>query len=387
MTVEWTPVFVLPNVPLDQAVDCEIAAIAPAHDPRVKALKRAHPTFKQFLNRFSDNFGEKFEPAVLLLDADAPPSFRTVAALGSFRDTVALSAITHGRAMELRYPRGHRVLFGEAFAIYPWMLDRHYKDVIGSTPAILGTHMVSSFRGQSSPTIFRTPLAASDIDEPLLSALLARWRRRYEAHEPAWEDVALMRSLNMAYQASLLPAGTDTTFYDVGRIVSLWVSAFETLVHPGGSGQADRKKVFELIERTRWAIPASGQLAHDTGGKTKVKRTLASWLVETLYVCRNDFLHGNPVDRSTLLLATPQRTIFEYAAPLYRIALTAFLPLTYDAPIPSKENPEALGEYIADRMTFMDPQKAAEEGLLTATQPPPIPGTRRPRIIRPAGNI
>jgi|GEM_PF-745003 len=387
MTVEWTPVFVLPNVPLDQAVDCEIAAIAPAHDPRVKALKRAHPTFKQFLNRFSDNFGEKFEPAVLLLDADAPPSFRTVAALGSFRDTIALSAITHGRAMELRYPRGHRVLFGEAFAIYPWMLDRHYKDVIGSTPAILGTHMVSSFRGQSSPTIFRTPLAASDIDEPLLSALLARWRRRYEAHEPAWEDVALMRSLNMAYQASLLPAGTDTTFYDVGRIVSLWVSAFETLVHPGGSGQADRKKVFELIERTRWAIPASGQLAHDTGGKTKVKRTLASWLVETLYVCRNDFLHGNPVDRSTLLLATPQRTIFEYAAPLYRIALTAFLPLTYDAPIPSKENPEALGEYIADRMTFMDPQKAAEEGLLTATQPPPIPGTRRPRIIRPAGNI
>lgn len=134
--------------------------------------------------------------------------------------------------MELRYPRGHRVLFGEAFAIYPWMLDRHYKDVIGSTPAILGTHMVSSFRGQSSPTIFRTPLAASDIDEPLLSALLARWRRRYGAHEPAWEDVALMRSLNMAYQASLLPAGTDTTFYDVGRIVSLWVSAFEILVHP-----------------------------------------------------------------------------------------------------------------------------------------------------------
>ncbi|BCH20023.1 hypothetical protein [Mesorhizobium sp. L-2-11] len=69
MTVEWTPVFVLPNVPLDQAVECEIAAIAPAHDPRVGALTRAHPTFKQFLNRFSDNFGAK----------SAPPSFRDVA--------------------------------------------------------------------------------------------------------------------------------------------------------------------------------------------------------------------------------------------------------------------------------------------------------------------
>jgi hypothetical protein len=384
MTVDWTPVFVLPNVPLDQAVECEIAAIAPAHDTRVKALKRAHPTFEQFLNRFSDNFGAKFEPAVLLLDAAAPPSFRDVSALGSFRDILALSTITYSRALDLRYPRGHRVLFGEAFAIYPWMLDRHYEDVIGSTPAILGTHEVSSFRGQSSPTIFRTPLAANDIDAPLLAALLARWRRRYEAEEPAWEDVALMRSLNMAYHASLLPAGTDTTFYDVGRIVSLWVSAFEILVHPGGNGQANREKVFELIERTPWAIPASGQLAHETGGKTKARRTLASWLIQTLYDCRNDFLHGNPVERSTLLLATPQRTIFEYAAPLYRIALTAFLPLAYEAPKPSATDAEAFGRYIVDRMTFMDPQKTAEEALLTATQTPPDPGTRRPRITRHA---
>ena len=124
---------------------------------------------------------------------------------------------------------------------------------------------------------------------------------------PPWEDVALMRSLNMAYQASLLPAGTDTTFYDVGRVVSLWVSAFEILVHPGGSGQANRDKVFEMIERTTWAIPASGQLAHDTGGKAKVKRTLASSLYQVLYECRNNFLHGNPVE-SAPISSFPRRS-------------------------------------------------------------------------------
>jgi hypothetical protein len=70
-------------------------------------------------------------------------------------------------------------------------------------------------------------------------------------------------------------------------------------VHHGGSGLANRDKVFEMIERTPWAIPASGQLAHDTGGKTKVKRTL-EWLYQVLYECRNDFLHGNPVERSNL---------------------------------------------------------------------------------------
>jgi hypothetical protein len=384
MTADWTPVFVLPNIPLETAIGCEIAALAPAHDRRVAALKRAHPSFRRFLNRFADNFGQKFEPSVLILDTAAPPIFRDVTALASLRDLIALSAVTHSRALELRHPRGHRVLFGEAFAIYPWMLDRHYEDMIGSTPAILGTHELSRFEGQSSPAMFRTSLGESDIDQPLLAALLTRWRRRYEAAQPAWEDVALMRSLNMAYHASLLPAGTDTTFYDVGRVVSLWVSAFEILVHPGGSGQANRDKVFEMIERAPWAIPESGQLGHDTGGKTKVKRTLASWLYQVLYECRNDFLHGNPVERSNLLLATPQRTIFEYAAPLYRIALTAFLPLTYGVPMPSAQDTRAFGAYIADRMDFMGPQKSAEEALLTATRPPASRAVRRARVARPA---
>ncbi len=384
MSAGWTPVFVLPNIPLQAAIGCDIAALAPAHDPRVAAIKRAQPMFRRFLNRFSDNFGQKFEPSVLLVHSAAPPAFLDISALASFRDLIAIATTTCGRALELRHRRGHRVMFGEAFAIYPWMLDRHYEDVIGSTPAILGTHEVASFKGQSSPAIFRTPVDENDIDQPLLAALLARWMRRYEAAEAAWEDIVLMRSLNMAYNASLLPAGTDTTFYDVGRVVSLWVSAFEILVHPGGSGQANRDKVFELIEKTPWTIAASAALAHDTGGKTKVKRTLASWLYQALYDCRNDFLHGNPVDRTKLILPLPQRTVFEYAAPLYRLALTSFLPLLYAKPMPSADDAKLLGAYIAERMEYMSPQKLAEEALLTATKPPALPRSTRTRVTRPS---
>lgn len=384
MTVGWTPVFVLPNVPLQAAIGCDLATLAPAHDPRVAAIKRAKPMFRRFLNRFSDNFGQKFEPSVLLVHSGAPPAFFDISALASFRDLIAIATTSYGRALELRQRRGHRVMFGEAFAIYPWMLDRHYEDVIGSTPALLGTHEVASFKGQSSAAIFRTPVDESDIDQPLLTALMSHWALRYEAAEPVWADVALMRSLNMAYNASLLPAGTDTTFYDVGRVVSLWVSAFEILVHPGGSGQANRDKVFELIEKTPWVIPASAALAYDTGGKTKVKRTLASWLYQALYDCRNDFLHGNPVDRATLMLPLPQRTVFEYAAPLYRLALTSFLPLVYAKPMPN-EDAKAIGAYIAERMEYMGPQEFAEEALLTATRPPPQPGPTRSRVTRPSG--
>ena len=382
MTVGWTPAFVLPNIPLQAAIGCDIAVLAPAHDPRVTAIKRAQPMFRRFLNRFSDNFGQKFEPSVLLVHATAPTAFLDISALASFRDLIAIATTTYGRALELSHRRGHRVMFGEAFAIYPWMLDRHYEDVIGSTPAILGTHEVASFKGQSSPAIFRTPVGESDIDQPLLAALLAHWTRRYEAVDPAWADVVVMRSLNMAYNASLLPAGTDTTFYDVGRVVSLWVSAFEILVHPGGNGQANRDKVFELIEKTAWAIPASAALAHDTGGKTKVKRTLASSIYQALHDCRNDFLHGNPVDRAKLILPLPKRTVFECAAPLYRLALTSFLPLVYAKPMPGADDAKALGAYIAERMEYVAPQKSAEEALLTATQPPPLSGPSSGRRAR-----
>ncbi len=101
-----------------------------------------------------------------------------------------------------------------------------------------------------------------------------------------------------------------------------------------------------------------------------MKRTLASWLYQALYECRNSFLHGNPVERADLILPVSQRTVFEYAAPLYRLALTAFLPLAQDKPIPPVTDAEAFGARIAEHVDFMDPQKHMEEAILTAAQPP-----------------
>lgn len=91
-----------------------------------------------------------------------------------------------------------------------------------------------------------------------------------------------MRSLDMAYHASLLPTLSDTSFYDVGRLISLWVSAFEILVHPGGNGVAKRDRVLALLERTSWQRAACAATTYETGGKTNVGRTLAPWLYQAL---------------------------------------------------------------------------------------------------------
>ena len=310
--------------------------------------------------------------------------FYTVGAVASFRDLIALSVVAYNRALELKYPRGHRVLFGNAFAFYPWMIDRKYEHLIGSTPAILGIHDVRKFRGQSSPELFR--MNGRHVDKPLLDALLTRWRQHYMDPAPAWSDIALFRSLNMAYHASLLPAASDMTFYDVGRLVSLWVSAFEILVHPGGDGQANRDKVFELLEGVHWHLRGCIDKCFETGGKNKIKRTLGSWLYQALSDRRNDFIHGNPVSQADLRLPASGRNLFEYAAPLYRLALTSFLPLDFTRRPPPVRDAEAFGAYVAERMEFFDPQSSFEEALLTAREQPREPvalaASRRHRASR-----
>ena len=230
---EWTAAAVLPNIELQKPIEGGLAALAPGGDPRLSALCQAHPNLRKFLGKFTNAFGIKLHPAVLIVHGNAPPSIFKVDALASFRDAVALSVVTRSRAFEIVHPRGHRINFSNSFWLYPWSPDKDYEDLIADTPGLLGLHEVTAFKGQSSSEISVMTLTEYDVDEPLLTALLDRWRRRYAGRRPQWPDRALFRSLNMANQASQLPAGVDTTFYDVGRLIALWVSAFEILAHPG----------------------------------------------------------------------------------------------------------------------------------------------------------
>ena len=78
-----------------------------------------------------------------------------------------------------------------------------------------------------------------DIDFPLARELLNRWIVRFSEDAVEWKDKALFRSLNMANEAGRIPALTAATFYDVGRSLALWVSAYEILAHPGGTGRIE----------------------------------------------------------------------------------------------------------------------------------------------------
>ena len=378
----WTAATVLPNIALQEPIEGGLAALVPRHDPRVKALCREHPNFRKFLAKFTDAFGEKLHPAVLIVRTDAPQSIFNIDALASFRDAIALSVVPRSRAFQITHGVNHGINFSNMFWFYPWMLDKNNEDLIASTPGLLGVHEVAAFRGQSSPEIPGRMLSAADIDGPLLAALLARWRHRYAGRKPEWPDRALFRSLNMANQAAQLPAGSDTTFYDVGRSIALWVSAFEILAHPG-TGKSNLWAVYDLFDGVEWQYRLSGfrrYKAYEAGRKGMGHRPVACWLYGEIYQARNDFLHGNPVAASRLTVKAANRSLFQYTAPLYRMALTGFLPLRWSEPFPSTDDAEALGKNIAERIDFGSYQKAIEKALLTARSKDLSPrGQRRRR--------
>lgn len=368
----WIPVFVLPNVAIERSIGCDLAVLVPVHDQRIECIATTHRLFGDFLSSFTDPFGRKIDPSVLLVSAAAPNAVLTANALSSFRDLIAMSVVPRTRSLNQSYSHQNRGLWADYFDVYPWMISKDYTDLVGHTPALLGLDETSKFRGQSSPRLFQTSLAHSDVDMPILSSLLDRWKCLVATDEPSWSDTALFRSLNMAFRAAELPAGTEITLYDVGRSLALWVSAFEILAHPGQGGSANLAAVYKLLEKAPWHLAASKAenfAAYKGRNRQRVKMSNGCWIYGELYHARNDFIHGNPIRDDRLIIKGSEQNLFSFAAPLYRMALAAFLQVYWSKAVPELENADEFAQYIADHSEFMGYQKTVEEALLLASKP------------------
>jgi hypothetical protein len=97
----WTPVWAMPNVTLDETIETTCVALAPYGDDRLHEFARGHPTMKTFLNAFRNEFGTPIRPTTGMVREDAPHNVRTVAAFGSFRDAICMSAVIFGQGMTL----------------------------------------------------------------------------------------------------------------------------------------------------------------------------------------------------------------------------------------------------------------------------------------------
>jgi hypothetical protein len=363
---DWIPVAVLPNLYTRRTIEGEHVALVPPNDPRVAAYISAHPILGEFLGRFTDAFHTPLETVVFIARENAIARFNdTQGALLSFRDLVALSVVPYARSNGLVYGGTNRISYANSFWLHPWMVENDA--LTASTPAFSGFHVVEEFHGQSSPELPLMQL--SEQDEPLFDALLARWKRHYLGKRQRWQDRALFRSLNMAYQAAQLPAGKGPTLYDLGRIAALWVSAFEVLAHPR-TYSSGLRYVYPLLERVSYLdrkVRRRKYVAYAGSAKKPwPHRPLPCWLYGRLYRGRNAFLHGNPVSPKTLQPRDLKVSLFWLAPSLYRLALTGALNLAFPKQLPKGGTEEQIGKLLAERMEFNEPQRIAERALLRA---------------------
>jgi hypothetical protein len=362
---DWIPMFTLPNITLTEPIETDWVAFVSTADQRLAEIASAHPAFQTYVDSFKTEFGRSLAPSFVLVHKDAPPAFRGVEALAAFRDSVSMSVIPLSWAKSLRFgPGGMGIHYSNWFSIYPWTLDKNYEYLSSMTMAVSAMDEVGRLRGQSSPGISPRHLDRGFIDKVLLDELLKRWQRCYSAEVPEHDDVALFRSLNMANFAALMPAGVEATMYDIGRSVSLWVSAFEILSPAKSSAFFNVYANLKTVEYGLSALNTPIYEAHGFKG-TQTKDILPCWIYGELYKARNDFLHGNPITSQRLTVRPSQRSLFVYTAPLYRLALTGFLKLRFDRDVPSQDDAAAFAAYVTDRMDFRWPQSNIEAATST----------------------
>lgn len=354
----WIPIIALPNIDIECEVTSTNAAIVSYHDERLAALCAENANLQTFLNGFKDAFGQELAPSVLLLNSDAPDSFRRAHAIAGFRDLLCASAVPYATAWILKHKRTSlEPVFANSFAFYPWTLDRMSEGMHASTPAMLAVHDVDKFAGQANPEIMY--LSLKWVDEPLLKRLMERWEACFGPQEPSESDTALFRSLNMAYHAMQTPFTTAGTDYDTGRLVALWVSAFEIIAHVGRS-KANSREVNRILSGN--SPPAEWSNTHRVA-------TLNNWIYLRIADVRNAFLHGNPQLENLLILPGADYDLSKYAAVLYRILLTHFLSLHHELILPTDKSVSdwetTFAKGCADHFGFMDYQERYEEALET----------------------
>jgi hypothetical protein len=308
-----------------------------------------------------------------MLRDGAAPTYRSTEATAAFRNIVALSVIPYSRASLASYPRSSGVFWGDAFLFHPWMVGRDNEHVVGQSPALLHVHLVEEFRGQTSPTVPVLDVSDRDVDRPLFDELARRWERGFKKKTRGHKDTKLFRSLNMAYNASLVPtASSETLVVDIGRMLALWVSAFEILVHPGKGGVVTKDRVLDVLDhQAEWARKDVAAMTYPAfSGKNEPlrQRKLSSWFYSRLYEVRNDFLHGNPIaSTSHRVERRGKKSLLDIAAPLYRFALSSTLGIQSPPRRVGKFDSEAFAQAVVRRNTmFVHFQRTFEDALVAA---------------------
>lgn len=235
------------------------------------------------------------------------------------RDAVALCCITRGASLNCHHQQRTSVSESDYFDALPIRLRE--RGFLIRRPGRRGRSNSLEHYHPALPTYLGTPRDGDfQIDAFLLDAF-DRATFMYLAGRKRRALCQVFRAVAIAMHATRILPETDSTYYDVGIRIIGWVSAFETLVHPG-KGCVGLSDVLQLVERVHWMdsptpTPGAGRgsrmrLAHrryvfrNQSGRPPGRETAPCHLYRRLYDLRNAVAHGNDLNLAEFA-ANPKR--------------------------------------------------------------------------------
>lgn len=331
--VSWHLLAVMPNLELQSGFELDGLALVPSSDPRLTQIRRENNAARTLLDAVSDTGGRKVRCAAAIGTSLSGESVRSWDAIVDARNCLALAMALNGWQLSIGQPNNFLVRYTDYFDFFPRWPNRTGDMLLYSGPGLgLATTVERKLVAQGHPYILPAGgiMSRPQPDESLLARLAAVWRRVHVTPTSRRYDRRLLRSLSLAYEAARVPQAMENPLYDHGKHCSFWVSAFESLAHPG-SGDANLKTVLDLIGRR-----PLGDRRVATRRQTRLGRRKQYWalslpqrLYVRLYNARNRFLHGDRLSIRTFIphgLAEGVR-LLDVAPLLYVAALDAILGL------------------------------------------------------------
>lgn len=323
---DWIFISVFHNLSISDRIESKYVVITPHDDPLAQAIRDRAPAFSQFVDNFKDQFGRHYAPSLFFLHKSVKPNLEAIV---SFRNLLAISSIVQSwerficHGTQLDYYK-----FSNYFELYPYSLSKDEKDLIASTPSILGLDEPSEFQGQCSPEIARSPSTNRFYDSTLFDSLSKQWVNYYvKDKRREWKSRSLFRSLEMSFRATGLPFRNQGTIHDYGANIALWISAFEILTHPGGNSYVNLGSVLDFLGKINFRTKKLNHKRYN--GRKNERLNLLQKTYFEMHIARNQFLHGNPVNTSNLFPGRKLKcnSLTVLAPVLYKCAIYHFLGL------------------------------------------------------------
>lgn len=297
----WDFIACIPAIRLAHLVESGSTVALPSSDPNYQRIVQETTGLQKFLHSFTSSFGTPLEPTIIVRHPTAKPM--TAVDLASFRNLIALSAIVKAKRDTWRsHQRPVGALCSDLFDIPPVNLARNGEEVSIVTAYEQGIHRLDKFRGQPSPGVVYSEHYKAEFDDQMLTALLALWSDSGAKGEMRRFRLKVLRSLELAYLALRAPFSNFGSIQDHGVMLSLWVSVFETLAHPG-TQKVGFCHVATVIKSVPWATERLRRRRYRPIDKRQCSlTTLPVQIYGRLYKARNHYLHGDSLPENGIEL-------------------------------------------------------------------------------------